>query len=126
MDWNRIERSSAFLVRNVFLPAVQLLIALGSAIVVTGRVVLQMYAQHAGLAVCNDGFSPTGMVSGNTPQAALTTHYNKNFIENLKARTVHLRLCTRLPMPAHAGQIFRNFMIVPLVANVTQATEGTV
>lgn len=126
MNWNRVERASGFLARNILVPLVELILALGSAIVVTARVILHMAALQAGATVCNDGFSPTGMQSGNTPQASLTTHYNKNFIENLKARTVHLRLCTRLPMPAHAGQVFRNFMITPLTANTTQTTEGTV
>jgi hypothetical protein len=126
MNWHQIERLSHWLVRFVFLPFLQLLVALGSAICVTATMAFAAAGMQAQGAVLNDGFSPTSMQSGNTPQAALTVHYNRNFIENLKARTVHLRLCTRMPMPAHAGQVFRNFMIQPLIANTTQATEGTV
>lgn len=126
MNWNRIERASLMFVRFIFLPLLQLIVALASALTVSIRMMLHAAGAHAFVAVLNDGFSPTSMQSGNTPQAALTVHYNKNFIENLKARLVHLRLCTRIPMPAHAGQVFRNFMIQPLGANTTQATEGTV
>ncbi len=126
MNWKRVESLSLTLVRFVFWPLVQILAAVGSAIAVTGQLALHGASMQAQGAALNDGFSPTSMISGNTPQAALTTHYNKNFIENLKARLVMLRMCTRFPMPMHAGQVFRNFMIQPLTANTTQTTEGTV
>ena len=126
MNWERIERTSDRMVRCFVLPLMEVVLAYGSACVVGLQVMLAMCAMHASAAVLNDGISPTSMQSGNTPQAALTTHYNRNFIENLKARLVHLRLCTRVPMPAHAGQNYRNFMIQPLLANTTQAPEGTV
>ncbi len=126
MNWKRVESLSLTLVRFVFWPLVQILAAVGSAIAVTGQLALHGAAMQAQGAALNDGFSPTSMQSGNTPQAALTTHYNKNFIENLKARLVMLRMCTRFPMPMHAGQVFRNFMIQPLTANTTQTSEGTV
>ena len=122
MNWNRVERMSLKLMR-VFLFLFEILLAFASAL--CAGLGLMGALQARGFAF-NDGASPTSMQSGNTPQAALTTHYNRNFIENLKARTVQLRLCTRFPMPAHAGQIFRNFMIQPLTANTTQTTEGTV
>lgn len=133
MNWNWIERAAIWMTRYIFWPTLQLALALLAPILAilaalcsTLALGAKAYAMQAGAATCNDGFSPTSMQSGNTPQAALTTHYNKNFIENLKARTVHLRLCTRFPMPAHAGQVFRNFLIQPLTANTTQTTEGTV
>ena len=126
MNWKRVESLSLTLVRFVFWPLVQILAAVGSAIAVTGQLALHGATMQAQGAALNDGFSPTSMQSGNTPQAALTTHYNKNFIENLKARLVMLRMCTRFPMPMHAGQVFRNFMIQPLTANTTQTSEGTV
>lgn len=122
MNWNRMEKTSLALMR-VFLFVFEMLLAFASALCAGLGLMGSLQARAFAF---NDGFSPTSMQSGNTPQAALTTHYNKNFIENLKARTVHLRLCTRFPMPAHAGQIFRNFMITPLTANTTQTTEGTV
>ncbi len=122
MNWNRMEKTSLALMR-VFLFVFEMLLAFASALCAGLGLMGSLQARAFAF---NDGFSPTSMQSGNTPQAALTTHYNKNFIENLKARTVHLRLCTRFPMPAHAGQIFRNFMITPLTANTTQTAEGTV
>lgn len=125
MNWNRVERVSRFLVEYIFWPLVQLILAFGTAVAVTFQLCMHAAAAESRLATCNN-FSPTSMQSGNTPQAALTTTYNKNFIENLKARTVHLRLCTRETMPMHAGQVYRDFMIEPLEANITQQTEGTV
>lgn len=106
--------------------AMQLLLALGRPIGVGVLIgATAMAAQARGLSFA-DGFSTTSMQSGNTPQAALTTHYNKNFTENLKAKTVMLRMCTRYSMPEKAGQVWRQFMIQPLNANTTQTTEGTV
>lgn len=122
MNWTRIEKVSLRLMR-VFLFVFEVLLAYGSAVCACFGLLGAMQAQAA---LLNDGISPTSMVSGNTPQAALTTHYNKNFIENLKAKTTKLRLCTRFPMPVRAGQVFRNFMIQPLTANTTQQSEGTV
>lgn len=102
---------------------VSLVLALASAICAPFSIMGVMQARSF---VLNDGISPTSMQSSNTPQAALTIHYNRSFIENLKARTTKLRLATRMSMPTHAGQVFRNFLIQPLTANVTQQSEGTV
>jgi hypothetical protein len=125
MNWNRVERVSGAMA-GVVVFLFELLLALGGSVVVGMQIMLQLAGAMSAGYVMNDGISPTSMLSGNTPQAALTTHYNKNFIENLKARTVMLRMCTRFPMPPHAGQVFRNFLIQPLTANTTQQTEGTV
>jgi hypothetical protein len=101
----------------------QVLLALGSIIVAPFAIMGSAQAQSF---VFNDGISPTSMQSGNTPQAALTVRYNRNFIENLKAKTNKLRLTTRFPMPLNAGQVFRDFMIQPITANTTEVSEGTV
>lgn len=106
--------------------ALQVLFALGRPIGILGLLTMSAAAAQAHMPSFADGFSPTSMQSGNTPQAALTTHYNKNFTENLKAKTVMLRMCTRYPMPVKAGQVWRQFLIEPLNANTTQTTEGTV
>jgi hypothetical protein len=97
MNWKRVQRSMSIMTR-VVLFLVELLLAFGGSIFVGTQVLMQTMSARAAIAVLNDGASPTGMQSGNTPQAALTTHYNKNFIENLKARLVMLRMCTRLAM----------------------------
>lgn len=120
-----MERTSLAVAR-LFWFLIELALALFSGLAVGVQIFMHAAKMQALSPILNDGISPTSMQSGNTPQAALTTHYNKNFIENLKARTVHLRLCTRFPMPAHAGQVFRNFLIQPLTANTSQQAEGTV
>lgn len=124
MNWNRVERASLWLATFVVIPLFQIILALISSITVGMQVLMHAAGVTAGQLTFNNGPFPTSMVSGNTPQAALTINYNRNFFENLKARTVMMRMCTRQSMPPHAGQVFRNFMISPLGANTTQATEG--
>lgn len=123
---NRYERFTHLLVKYVLWPILQLIVALASAGAVILHSMLWGAAMQARLAVCNDGISPTSMQSGNMPQAALSTYYNRKFLENLKAKLVKLRMCTRLPMPLKSGQIFRNFMWPTLPANTAQQAEGTV
>jgi hypothetical protein len=66
------------------------------------------------------------MQSGQAPQASLVIHYNAKFTKNLKGRTPAQRVCSRRPMPAQAGQKYRDFMYQALPANTTEASEGTV
>lgn len=120
------ERISRWLVTYFFLPIVQLLLAFGSAVAVTIRFAMWAAASQAtGNAFC-EGISPTSMQSGNMPQAAFSTFYNTNFLENLKAMLVMMRMTTRMPMPAKSGQIYRNFMWPVFPANTQEQTEGTV
>ncbi len=122
MNWNWMETMALKFMR-ILLVIFQVLLAFGSAVCASLGLMGALQARAFAL---NDGISPTSMVSGNTPQAALTTHYNRVFMEYLKAQFTKLRLCTRFPMPPHAGQVFRNFMLAPLTANTTQQSEGTV
>jgi hypothetical protein len=123
---SNIERLTRWMVNFLFVPALQLLLAFGSALAVTTRFALWAAAAQArGNAFC-DGISPTSMQSGNLPQAAFSTFYNKNFLENLKAKLVMMRMTTRLPMPAKSGQIYRNFMWPVFPANTQEQAEGTV
>lgn len=125
-DMDLSERLTRWFVGYVFWPILQLVLALGSAVMVTSRFALWAAAQQAsGNALC-DGISPTSMQSGNMPQAAFSTFYNKNFLENLKAKLVTMRMTTRMPMPAKSGQIFRNYMWPVFPANTQQQAEGTV
>ena len=123
MDFS--ERLTRWLASALF-AMLQIILAVGSAIVVTSRFALMAAAQQAGGNAWCEGISPTSMMSGNLPQAAFTTFYNKNFLENLKAKLVMMRMTTRLPMPAKSGQIYRNFMWPTFPANTSQAAEGTV
>lgn len=111
---------------TVFRFVLSLLMAAGSALLFTSHWLAEIAASQARTPGFSDGISPTSMLSGNMPQAALSTHYNRVFLENLKAMLVKLRMTTRMPMPEKSGQIFRNFMWPVLPANTTQQTEGTV
>lgn len=124
MDYS--ERLARWLVAYVFWPMFQLILALGSAIVLTTRFALLAAAQQASGGAWCEGISPTSMQSGNMPQAAYSTFYNRNFLENLKAKLVMMRMTTRLPMPSKSGQIYRNFMWPVFPANTQQQAEGTV
>jgi hypothetical protein len=126
MSLRNVERMSLWLVRVILWPLVQLILAFGSAVAVTLQLTMLAGRMQAHVAICNDGPSPTGMQSGNMPQAKFTTHYNKVFIEHLTKTLITLRLCTMMTMPQKSGQMFRNFMQLPLSANTTQATEGTI
>jgi hypothetical protein len=121
-----IQKMSQWLARWIFLPIVQLIFAVGGGIVLTAKCAFAASALMAHTPVSGIGISPTSMLSGNMPQAALTIHYDKQFFKNLKANLIMLRLCTRREMPMHAGQTYRAFMYNLLGANTTQQTEGTV
>jgi hypothetical protein len=126
MNLRNVERASLWLVSFILWPLVQLILALGSAVAVTFQLAMYAGKLQASAAICNDGPSPTGMQSGNMPQAKFTVHYNKVFLEHLTKTLIHLRLCTMMTMPEKSGQLFRNFMQLPLSANLTQAVEGTI
>ena len=122
MNFERIESMSRKLT-GIVLFIFGMLLALASAVCASFGV---MGALQARAFAFNDGASPASMNSGNTPQAALTTHYNRVFMEYLKTTFTKLRLCTRFQMPAHAGQLWREFMLAALGPNTTQQTEGAV
>jgi hypothetical protein len=122
----RIQKLTLWIFKWVVWPVLQLILATGSAICLGLHMALLQAAAQARVAVCCDGYSPTSMMSGNMPQAYLSTYYNRKFLENLKAKLVSLRLTTRMPMPLKSGQTFRNFMWPVLPANTTQQTQGTV
>jgi hypothetical protein len=105
--------------------AVQIVGAIGGAIAVTASLTLNA----AALAVRNptfaDGASPAAQTSANMPQARLTIHYNRVFMQWLYMFLNKLLLCTHMDLPEKSGQTFRNFMSVPLGADLPQQTEGT-
>ena len=47
-------------------------------------------------------------------------------VENLKAQTPFVACSERLDLPMKSGNQYQMFMYVPMAANTTQATEGTV
>jgi hypothetical protein len=123
---NKYEKLTMRLVRFVLWPMLQLVVAIGSAFAICLHLLMGEALAQATMTALAEGISPTSMASGNMPQASLSTYYNRSFLENLKAKLVMLRMCTRQAMPVKSGQIFRNFMWPTFPANTTQQTEGTV
>jgi len=70
-------------------------------------------------------FSPAGNQLSNLPQSTVK-FYDKKFRENLKAQTPFVACSERLDLPINSGNQYEMFMYVPLAANTTQTTEGTV
>ena len=70
-------------------------------------------------------YSPAGNQLANLPQSTVK-FYDKKFRENLKAQTPFVRCAERLQLPMNSGNQYELFMYVPLAANTTQTTEGTV
>lgn len=117
---------SLWLVRNLFWPMLQLLAATGGAIAVTGSLLMQSAAAAAHHLTFSDGPSPAAQTSANMPQARLTIHYNRVFMQWLYMFLNKLLMCTHMDLPEKSGQTFRNFMSIPLPADTTQQTEGTI
>lgn len=120
------KKVAVWMAKYVLIPLLHLILAAGGAFVILGRYAMALATSQARMPICNIGISPTSMMSGNMPQAALSTYYDRDFFENLKAGTNKLRLCTRKKMPAKSGQTYRGFMWPTLPPNTAQQTEGTV
>jgi len=71
------------------------------------------------------GYSPSSNNQSNLPQSTVR-YYDKKFRENLKAQTPFVACSERLDLPMKSGNQYELFMYVPLAANTTQTTEGTV
>ncbi|MGA9668417.1 MAG: hypothetical protein WBQ94_04370 [Terracidiphilus sp.] len=119
------ERISYGLVHYVLWPLVQLIAAVGGAIAVTGAQFLHAAAEAARNPALTDGPSPAAQTSANMPQARLTIHYNRVFMQWLYMSLNKLLLVTHMDLPEKSGQTFRNFMSITLGADTTQQTEGT-
>jgi hypothetical protein len=117
---------SLALVRYVLWPIVQLIAAIGGAIAVTASLAMQAAALAAQNPTFGDGPSPAAQTSANMPQARLTIHYNRVFMQWLYMYLNKLLLATHMDLPEKSGQTFRNFMSVPLGPDLTQQTEGTI
>jgi N4-gp56 family major capsid protein len=70
-------------------------------------------------------YTPAGNLQGNLPQSTVK-YYDKKFRENLKAQTPFVACSERLDLPTKSGSQYEMFMYVPLAANTSQTTEGTV
>lgn len=126
MKFETQQKFSNILVNYVLWPLLQLIAALASAIAVTASLTLGSAAAAAHAAVLTDGPSPAAQTSANMPQARLTIHYNRIFMQWLYMFLNKLLLCTHMDLPEKSGQTFRNFMSVTLGADTEQQTEGTI
>lgn len=111
---------------NALVTTVRVIAALGSAFMVAGWTTLNMGKNAARVAMANDGPSPAAQTSANMPQARLTIHYNRVFMKFLYANLNKLLMVTHMDLPQKSGQTFRNFMSIPLPADLQQQTEGTI
>lgn len=125
MKQHTLDRVSLILSRFL-VGCIQLLVLLGTTVMVTGRTLFALAAGDAALAVCHDGPSPAAQTSANMPQARLTVHYNRVFMKFLYATLNKLLMVTHMDLPEKSGQTFRNFMAIPLPADTQQQTEGTI
>jgi hypothetical protein len=119
------EKVSLALVRFILWPLIQVIAAIGGAIAVTGSLVLHCGALAASAATLTDGASPAAQTSANMPQARLTIHYNRVFMQWLYMFLNKLLLATHMDLPEKSGQTYRNFMSIPLGPSLNQQTEGT-
>ena len=119
------EKVSLALVRYFLWPLFQIIAAIGGAIAVTASLALHCGALAAGAATLTDGASPAAQTSANMPQARLTIHYNRVFMQWLYMFLNKLLLATHMDLPEKSGQTFRNFMSIPLGPSLNQQTEGT-
>ena len=71
------------------------------------------------------GYTPAGNGQSQLPQSTVK-FYDKKFRENLKAQTPFVACSERLDLPKNSGNQYEMFMYVPLAANTSQTTEGTV
>ncbi len=126
MKFETQQKFSNILVNYVLWPLLQLLAAVGGAIAVTASLAMHAASMAAHAAVFTDGPSPAAQTSANMPQARLTIHYNRIFMQWLYMYLNKLLLCTHMDLPEKSGQTFRNFMSVTLGADIEQQTEGTI
>lgn len=126
MKASTLNRVTLWLVRNIFWPIFQLIVALGSAVAVTATLGLENAGNLAWMAALGEGPSPAAQTSANMPQARLTVHYNRVFMQWLYLMLNKLLMATHMDLPEKSGQTFRNYMAVPLGADTQQQTEGTI
>ncbi len=106
--------------------AIMIVAATGAAFYVAGSAVLLAAAMASRGGTFTDGASPAANTTTNMPQAGLTTHYNRVFMQWLYSKLNKMLMCTHMDMPEKSGMAFRNFMNVPLGADLVQQTQGTI
>lgn len=115
-------RRRNWVVQRVLQPILYALAILGSSVVCLIR------SEASGLATraqFGTGYSPASNMTNNLTQTQVN-YYDKNFVDNLKAETPHLRACERRPLPENSGNTLNLFEYVTFGPDLAQAPEGTV
>lgn len=112
----------------IFMPLIALLLMLGGlgvALLAPIEALSHQRAQSPMGAMACMSVSPTGMNMGNLPQS-LAVNHDKVFVENLKANTPFVRMCTRKELPEKSGNQHRMYMYNTMAAQISQQADGTV
>jgi hypothetical protein len=121
-----LDVAANWLVKYILWPLVMLVLAMASAIVATGAMIMEMGKQAAYAPAFGDGPGQAAQTSANMPQARLTVHYNRVFMQWLYMHLNKMLMCSHMDLPEKSGQTFRNFMSIPLGPDTQQQTEGQV
>ncbi|HEY2351070.1 MAG TPA: hypothetical protein VGH83_01085 [Candidatus Acidoferrum sp.] len=123
-----INRDHAFyerrnwVVDRILRPILYVLALMGSAIAFQIKQEGEALAAEARFGA---GYSPASNLTNNLTQTQVN-YYDKNFVENLKAETPHLRCTERRPLPENSGNTLNLFEYVSFGPDLSQAPEGTV
>jgi len=111
-----------WVLQHILQPILYALAILGSSIVCLIR------SEALGLATraqFGAGYSPASNLTNNLTQTQVN-FYDRNFVDNLKAETPHLRCVERRPLPENSGNTLNLFEYVTFGPDLSQAPEGTV
>jgi hypothetical protein len=111
-----------WVLQNILQPVLYALAMFGSSVVCLIR------SEATGLATraqFGAGYSPASNMTSNLTQTQVQ-YYDRNFVENLKAETPHLRCVSRRPLPENSGNTLNLFEYVSFGPDLQQAPEGTV
>lgn len=115
-------RRRQWMLQHVLQPLLYALALLGSSVVWLIRSEAQGLATRAQFCA---GYSPASNLTSNLTQTQVN-YYDRNFVENLKAETPHLRCVERRPLPENSGNTLNLFEYVTFGPDLSQAPEGTV
>lgn len=111
-----------WVLQHILQPILYALAILGSSVVCLIRSEALGMATRAQFGA---GYSPASNQTSNLTQTQVN-YYDRNFVDNLKAETPHLRCVERRPLPENSGNTLNLFEYVTFGPDLAQAPEGTV
>jgi hypothetical protein len=111
-----------WVLQNILQPLLYAIAVLGSSVACLIRNEASGLATRAQF---GSGYSPASNQTSNLSQSQVQ-YYDRNFVENLKAETPHLRCVERRPLPENSGNTLNLFEYVSFGPDLQQAPEGTV